>query len=348
MRQRRNFLTLLALAGAFGIVAAGSAAAEPVADFFKGKTITIVVGYSAGGTYDATARLLSQYLGRHLPGKPSMIVKNMPGSGAIKAILHLANVAPHDGTSLGMVARSYPIDPAFNPEGAKYNPAAFNPIGSTSTEVSVAVTWNTSPVKTFDDLMTHEATFGATGFRDDTGRFPMLTKRLTGAKIKVVTGYPGGNDVTMAMEKREVEGRFGWSWGSIKSRARPWLEQKKINIILQMGMKKASDLPNVPFIMDYARTPKDKAALEFLFMPQAAAWPLIAPPDVPADRVAALRAAFQATMKDKEFLAKAAKARLDIEPVSGEEMAANNKRIAGFDHSIIERAKELTAGNAAN
>ena len=245
-------------------------------------------------------------------------------------------------------ARSYPIDPAFNPEGAKYDPARFNPIGSTSTEVSVAVTWNTSPVKSFDDLMTHEATFGATGFRDDTGRFPMLAKRLTGARIKVVTGYPGGNDVTMAMEKREVEGRFGWSWGSIKSRAKPWLEQKKINIILQMGMKKASDLPNVPFIMDYAKTPKDKAALEFLFMPQAAAWPLIAPPDVPADRVAALRAAFQATMKDKEFLAKAAKARLDIEPVSGEEMAANNTHIAGFDHTIIERAKELTAGNPTN
>lgn len=341
MRQSRTFFAAMALAAMLS--SAQSAIAESVADFYAGKTITIIVGYSAGGTYDATARLLSQYLGHHLPGKPSMIVKNMPGSGAIKAILHLANVAPHDGTALGMVARSYPIDPAFNPEGAKYNPSSFNPIGSTSTEVSAAVTWHTSKVKTFNDLMTHQATFGATGFRDDTGRFPMLAQRLTGAKIKVVPGYPGGKDVTLAMEKGEVEGRFGWSWGSIKSRSRAWLQQKKINIILQMGMKKASDLPEVPFIMDYAKTKLDKAALEFLFMPQAAAWPLIAPPDVPADRVAALRAAFQATMKDPGFLAKAERLRLDIDPVSGEEMAANNKRIAGFDHTVLERAKALTA-----
>lgn len=321
------------------------AVADAVADFYKDRQMTIVCGYSAGGTYDRTARLLAKHLGKHLPGNPSLIVKNMPGTGSIKAILHLYNVAPKDGSTLGVVARSYPIEPAFEPEKAKYDPSRFIPLGSTSTEVSVAVTWHESPVKSFKDLMARETTFGATGFRDDTGRFPLLARNLTGAKIKVVTGYPGGNEVTMAMERGEVEGRFAWSWGSVKSRSRPWLDGRKINIIAQMGLAKARDLPNVPLLLDYATTPQDRAALELLFAPQAVAWPLIAPPDVPADRVAALRKAFDATMTDAEFVAEATKQRIDVDPVSGAEMEAIVKRIVTFDKSVIDRAKALTTAN---
>jgi hypothetical protein len=204
------------------------------------------------------------------------------------------------------------------------------------------VTWYTSKVKTFNDLFTHEITVGATGMTDDTGRFPLLAKKLTGAKLKIVTGYPGGNNVTQAMEKGEVEGRFGWSWGSIKVRSRDWLRDKKINIILQMAVKKAADLPKVPFIMDYAKTDLDKQALELLFAPQAAAWPLIAPPGIPADRLAALRKAFMDTMKDPKFVAEAEKLHIELDPMGGEEMSANIKRILSFPEKVVDRAKYLT------
>lgn len=327
------------------LVAAGSATAMPAAsqeDFFKSKTITVYIGYAPGGTYDATARLLSRHMPHHLAGQPNMIPTNMAGAGSIKAILHLYTVAPKDGTALGMVARSYSIEPIFSPESAKYDPTRFNPIGSTSSEVSVGVSWHTTPFKTFNDLMTKEITVGATGTTDDTGRFPMLARRLTGAKIKIVQGYPGGNDITVAMERGEVEGRFGWSWGSVKSRSRDWIEQKKINILFQMGMNKAEDLPDTPFIMDFAKNERDKQALELVFAPQVTAWPLVAPPGLPAERVTILRRAFDATMKDPAFNAEADKLRIDVEPVTGEEMQKIVQRISGFDRTVIDRALELT------
>ena len=327
-----------ALATPFG----PGAAAQSVESFYKGKTIAVLIGYSPGGLYDITARLLSRHMSRHIPGTPTMVPQNMPASGSIRAILTLYNVSPKDGTALGVVARSYAIDPIFNPISEKYDPTKFNPIGSTSSEVSVAVTWQTSPVKTFEDLYTHEITVGSTGQTDDTARFPLLTKRLTPAKIKIVTGYPGGNDVTMAMEKGEVDGRFGWSWGSIKVRSRDWLERKQINIILQMALTKAPDLPDTPFIMDYAKTDLDKQALELIFAPQAAAWPMLAPPGLPADRLAALRKAFMDTMTDPTFVAEADKLHVEIEPMKGEEMAAMVERILNFPPAVVDRAKALT------
>ena len=336
------------IGGAMTIGFGRDAAAQSVESFYKGKNINVVIGYAPGGLYDITARLISRHMGRAIPGQPTMIPQNMASSSSIRAILHLYNVAPKDGTALGVVARSYPIDPLLTPMEQKYDALKFNPIGSTSSEVSAAVTWYTSSVKTFDDLFTREVTTGSTGMTDDTGRFPLLAKNLTGAKIKIVTGYPGGNDVTMAMEKGEVDARFGWSWGSIKSRSKSWLDEKKINIILQMAIKKAPDLPNTPFIMDYAKTELDKQALELLFAPQAFAWPLIAPPGVPADRVAALRKAFDDTMKDPAFLADAKKLTVEIEPMSGIEMDTLIKHILSFDHKAVERVTELTTLPAAN
>ena len=174
----------------------------------------------------------------------------------------------------------------------------------------------------------------------------MIARRLAGAKIKIVQGYPGGNDITLAMERGEVDGRFGWSWGSVKSRSKDWLDDKKIFILFQMGMNKAADLPDTPFIMDYAKTEQDRQALEWIFAPQVTAWPLIAPPDLPAERVALLRTAFDATMKDPAFVAEAEKIRIDVEPVTGQEMQKIVQRISGFQRSVIERALELTAPSA--
>lgn len=324
------------------LVASATSARSDETDFFAGKNISVMIGYAAGGTYDATARLLSRHMGRHIPGNPTFLPQNLPGSGGIKAILNLYSVAPRDGTALGMLARSYAVEPAFNPQMAKYDPARFSPIGSTSKEVSVGVVWHARGVTSLADLQTREITAGATGVIDDTGRFPTLIRKLTGAKIKVVTGYPGGNDVTMAMERGEVDARVGWSWGSLKSRSKPWLDEKKIHVLIQMALQKAPDLPDIPLIMDFAKTDLDRKALELLFSPQISAWPLIAPPDVPKERIAILRRAFDATMKDPAFLADADRIQIEVDPVSGETMQQVATRIAAFDRAVIDRAIELT------
>jgi len=324
-----------------GLMVCAAQAETVEKEFYAGKPITVLIGYAAGGTYDATARLLSRHMGRHIPGNPVFLPQNLPGSGGIKTILNLYSVAPRDGTTLGMLSRSYPLEPAFNPQSARYDPRLFNPIGSTSREVSVGVVWYTKQIKHVDDLYKTQITTGATGTTDDTGRFPTLLVNLTGAKIKVITGYPGGNDVTMAMEKGEVDARFGWSWGSLKSRSRNWLDEKKVDIIVQMGLQKAADLPDVPIIMDFAKTETDRKALEFLFTPQVTAWPLVAPPNVPKERVALLRDAFMQTMKDPEFLAEAKGLNFDVDPVLGEKMQAVVEKVLATPKDISAKAKGL-------
>jgi tripartite-type tricarboxylate transporter receptor subunit TctC len=340
LERRLRLLGRLAL----GLVMAASLTrvvhAQSVEDFYRGKTITIIVGVSPGGTYDATARLLAKSMGDHMPGKPTMVVQNLLGAGGTSAVIHLYNAAARDGTIIGMPPRNFPIAPYFNAQ-LKYDGRRFNAIGSTTSEVAVAVTWHTVPVKSLEDAFTREISVGATAYLDDTGVLALLTKNLTKAKIRLVTGYPGGNDISAAMEKGEVDARFGWSWGSVKSRARDWLADKKINIILQMGVRKAPDLPNTPFIMDYAETARDRQAMELLMAPQAFAWPFVTPPDVPADRVNALRRAFDATMKDKSFVADAKKIDIEVDPLSGEAMQELINRVLSFDQSVVGRAQEL-------
>lgn len=338
--MRNKVLSVLLLGSA--LLASGRHATAQE-DFYKGRKIDVLIGYAAGGTYDTTARLLARHMPRHIPGAPLMIPQNLPGSGSIKAILHLHDVAPKDGTALGMISRGYPIEPVFFPDQAKYDPKQFNPIGSTSTEVSVGVVWHTKPFNSLADLQTREIILGSTGPTDDTGRFPMILKNLTGAKIRIVQGYPGGNNITMAMEAGEVDGRFGWSWGSVKSRSKQWLDDNKIRILVQMALHKAKDLPNVPFIMDFAKTELDRQALELIFAPQAVAWPLVAPPGVPADRITMLRRAFDKTMQDPLFIAEAAKLSIDIEPVTGEEMQAVVEKISKIDRKAADRALVLSA-----
>ena len=320
----------------------GQGAALAQTPFYQGKTITMIVGYTPGGLYDTTTRLVSRHIPRHLAGNPTVIVQNMPGAGGTKALMHMYSVAPKDGTVFGMVKRSYATDPMFETDAPEYDPNKVQPIGSTSAETSIVATWHTSKVKTFEDTFKHEMTVGATSSTDGTVRYAQLVRRITPAKLKIVSGYPGGNDVTLAVERGEVDSKFGWSWGSVKSRAKEWLDQKKINIVLQMGLKKADDLPNVPFIMDYAKTEVDKQALELVFAPTAFAWPIVAGPGVPAERIAELRKAFDATMKDPEFLADARKLDIESEPIGGEEMAKVVARLSTFDKAAVARAKELT------
>ena len=337
---RRSFQVLGLLVACGATPNLGKAADAP---FFEKKTITIIVGFSPGGLYDLTARAMARNLGRHISGNPLVIVQNMPGAGGATALAFLFGRAPQDGTTIGMLKRSYATDPLFDAEAFKYDPARLHAIGSTSPETSVAVAWHASAVKRFEDTYTTELSVGATSSTDGTVRYANLVRKLTPAKLKIVAGYPGGNEITLAMERGEVDAKFGWSWGSVKSRAREWLETRKINILMQMGVSKAGDLPDTPFIMDYAKTDRDRRALELIFAPTYMAWPLVAPPDVPADRVSDLRRAFAETMKDPQFIAEAAKLDIGIDPIQGADMDGIVRRISGYDAATVQRARELGA-----
>jgi len=338
-RYRRQLAAAGIAAVTLGL--APPAAAQTGDGAFQGKTVTIIIGYAPGGLYDLTARLLSRHMGRHIPGNPSVVPQNMVGASSYKAIMHLYSVAPKDGTTIGMISRGFANDNNLSPEMGNYDPTQLRAIGSTSSEVSVAVVWHTAAVKTFQDTLNREFTVGSTGLNSPEARFAVLVKNLTGSKIKIVTGYPGGNDVTLAMERGEVDGRFGWSWGSVKSRAKPWLDEKKINIIFQMGLAKAPDLPDTPFIMDFARNDLDRRALELLTAQQAFAWPLIAPRGIDADRLMMLRRAFDSTVKDEQFLSEAKKLDIEIEPMTGEDMDVIIKRINSFDAAVVQHALTL-------
>ena len=309
-------------------------------DFYKGKTISLIVGFSPGGTYDLTARILARHIGNHIPGKPSIIVQTMTGAGGFTAVMYLYNSAARDGTVIGMPPRNYPIAPFANDQ-LRYDGRAFHAIGSTTSEVQVCAVWHKSGISNLSDLLTREITAGITSYYDDIGTLTLVTKNITGAKLKIVNGYPGGNDISTAMEKGEVDAECGWSWGSVKNRAKAWLVQKNINIILQLGSDKAPDLPDVPFIFDFVKTDLDRKALELLMAPDAFAWPFVAPPGVAADRVEILRRAFDETMIDKAFLAEAKQTNLEINPLGGEVIQSKIDRILSFDAHVIARAKEL-------
>jgi len=309
-------------------------------DFYKGKTIAIIVGFSPGGLYDLAARVLARHLGDHIPGKPPVIVQTMTGAGGTTAVVYLYNNAVRDGTVIGMPPRNYPIAPFAN-ESLHYNGRGLIPLGSISSEVQVGAVWHDVGVTNFDDLMKREITSGVTSYYDDIGSLSLVTKAITGAKLKLVSGYPGGNDIQSAMEKREVDAEFGWSWGAIKATKKSWLDQKKLDIVLQISPAKSPELPDVPSIMDYAKNNLDRDALELLLAPDAFAWPFVAPPGVPADRVALLRQAFDETMKDPGFVSDARQLGLQTLPMSGEAMQAKIEHVLDFDASVISRAKAL-------
>ena len=290
-------------------------------DFYHGKTINIVVGFSPGGNYDLIARVLSKHFGNHIPGKPLVIVQNMTGAGGSTAVLYLYGRAARDGTIIGMPPRSYATAPLANDQ-LRYDARQLIALGSTTNEVQVGVVWHEVGVTKIDDLKTREISVGLTSFHSDIGTHAVMAKVITGAKLKMVSGYPGGNEIAMAMERREVDAQFGMSLGVLKTRMKSWIEQKKVNVIFQSGLEKSPEMPNVPFIMDYAKNDIDRKALELLLASNAFAWPFVTPPGVPGDRVSILRRAFDAAMKDPDFLNDAKQSGLEINPMSGEAMQA--------------------------
>jgi len=310
-------------AGAFIAAVCGSAAcAQAPVEFYKGKNIEIQVNVSVGGGYDLYARMLARHMSRHIPGNPNVVVQNMPGGGGMRLANWLYNVAPKDGTVFGAVARAMAFEPLLGNKGAQYDGREFNYIGSANDEVSVCVAWYTSGIKTFEDAQQKELVVGSGGTSDDTYQYPALLNNMFGAKFKMVPGYPGGNDINLAMERGETQGRCSIPWSTVKATRRFWIDENKVNFLMQYSLSKHPDLPNVPLVMDLAKNDEQRTTLKLIFGRQVMGRPFAAPPGVPKDRTEALRKAFAETMADPAFLAEAEKVKLEITPVSGEQIAS--------------------------
>lgn len=285
--------------------------------FYKGRNIQLYIGYSAGGGYDIYARVLARHMSKHIPGNPIIVPQNMPGAGSLRLANYLYNVAPKDGTAFATFARGMATEPLLGGQGTQFDPRKFTWIGSVTDEVSVCAFWHTAGIKTWDDMLTKEYTIGGTGSASDTDVFPNAMKRIFDLKLKLVTGFPGGSDVVLALERGEVNGRCGWSWSSLVSRSKRLYDEKQIFIPVQLALHKHEDLPDVPLIIDQTKDPKRLAALKLIFARQTMARPYVAPPGLPEDRKQALRTAFEETMKDPDFLAEAQKTELEVHPVTG-------------------------------
>jgi tripartite-type tricarboxylate transporter receptor subunit TctC len=324
---------------------ASIAGAQSPADFYKGKTVELDVGYSVGGAYDLYARTIGRYLGRHIPGNPTVIVKNMEGGGSLRLANWLYRVAPKDGSVLATIGRGTGFDPILGQQGAQFDGTKFTWIGSANNEVSVCVAWNaTSGITKFEDLLTKQITVGGTSMSADTDQFPKVIDGVFGAKMRIVSGYPGGNNVVLAMERGEIQGRCGWSWSSVMSTHKAWIDEKKITVLVQLALRKHPDLPNVPLIMDLAKTDEQKQILKLIFARQTMGRPYLAPPGIPADRAQALRKAFMDTMSDKDFLADAEKTKLEITPVDGAELQKLVAEVYATPADIEKKAAALLGG----
>lgn len=316
-------------------------AQQSVEDFYKGKEVSLMIGYSPGGGYDTYARMIARHIGKHIPGNPTIVPQNMPGAGSLKMTNWLYNAAPQDGSVFATFARAAPFDPLFGNENAEFRANEFNYIGSANNEVSLCAALSSSGVKSFEDLKTTELFVGGTGDTADTVQFPKIINDVFGTKMTIINGYPGGNDVVLAMERGEVNGRCGWSWSSIKSKYMDWIEDGRLVLLMQLSTGKHPDLPDVPLIMDLADSKADKKLLNLVFARQELGRPYVAPPGVPEDRVKALREAFMATMKDPEFLAEAKEADLEITPLSGERVQALVADAYDTDQAIIDRITKI-------
>lgn len=290
------------------------AQADDVADFYRGQNISMVIGYTAGGGYDLYARLLARHISKFIPGKPTVVPQNMPGAGSLKAANYIYSLAPKDGATIGTVARSMATDPLLGE--SKFDPREFTWIGSTTSETSVCAMWETSPVKRWDDMFGKTFTMGGSAPGSEPDVFTLLLKNVFGANVRLVTGYPGGNDINLAIERGEVDGRCGWSWSSIKSQRPGWIKDKKISLLVQLAMTKHPDLGEVPLLLDFAKDEEQRQIVRLVLASLVVGRPFFAPPGVPLDRKMALRKAFDDTMKDPAFREEAAKLDLEIEPVT--------------------------------
>ena len=342
MHQQTRIGSIVFAAAVGGLLIPGPGHAQSVDDFYRGKTINLIIGYSVGGGYDLYGRLVSRHIGKHIPGRPAVVPQNMTGAGSLRAAQYIYSVAPKDGTTFGTFGRQMGITPLLNPS-AQYDGTKFTWLGSVTNEVSTCVTWHTSPVKTWNDILTKEIAMGGEGPGADPDVYTLLYKNVFGAKMKLVAGYHGTNDVTLAMERGEVDGLCGLSWSTMKARHQQWMNEKKLNVIIQAALRKQPELADVPLASDLTQDREKLQILKLFLASQETARPFAAPPDIPADRKAALIRAFDATMKDPEFLAEAQKLNMDINPLNAKGVDDIVAELYATPKAVLDKAAQATS-----
>jgi tripartite-type tricarboxylate transporter receptor subunit TctC len=333
---------LRAYIAAFAVLAATFAAqpsgAQSVEDFYKGKQVSVLIGFGPGGANDAWARSLARHMGKHLPGNPTLVPQNMPGAGTLKLANHLYSVAPKDGSVFGLINRGIPLEPLFGGDGAQFAPERMNWIGSPDKDTTVCAARKDAPVQTMHDLFTKELVVGATGSGADTAIYPEFLAEFLGMKFRTIKGYPGSNEIILAMERNEVHGICV----AYESLARQRLAvEGKLNYLLQAALEKDPTIPaDIPLALELAKGEDDRKALELFLARVSLGRPFVAPPSIPAERVAALRGAFMATMKDPEFVEETKKLRLTVDPITGERLAGMIAEIYKTPKDVVKRVGE--------
>jgi tripartite-type tricarboxylate transporter receptor subunit TctC len=325
------------------LLAASAARAQPVetdttADFYRGKTLNIVVGHEAGTGYDFFGRTLSRHISRHLPGNPNAVVQNMQGAGGLKAANWLYNVAPKDGTTVSVFAPEAAFKPLFGDPAALFDSVRFGWIGNMDESIATCVVSSQSGIASLEHLLKRDALFGATGVAAPTSEMTYGLINFLGARIKVVQGYKGTADVRIALTRGEIEGACGPSVSTLKTQWKDEMASGRFRPIVQFGLKKSPDLPGVPGIYDFAKSDADREVFDIAFGTHALGRPLLAPPGVPPERVGALRAAFSTAMQDPDYLADIQKLGLATITSSGEEAEALVRRFFSYPQSVIEKA----------
>jgi tripartite-type tricarboxylate transporter receptor subunit TctC len=334
------FVAFLALLGA------APAQGQSVESFYRGRTISLVIGYSVGGGYDIHGRVLARHLGRHIPGNPGIIVQNMPGGGSLRAANYLYNAAPKDGTTIGVFSRGMAMEPLIGSSNTQYDSRKFTWIGSITNEVSVCATSSASKVKTWDDLLATPFTVAGEGSGSDPDIFATMIRNVFGAKLRLIPGYPGSAEMTLAIERGEVDGRCGWTWSSIKLQRPDWITGHRLNVLVQLASRRIPELADVPLLIEHATTARQRQIVDVILSRQAMGRPVVAPPGVPEDRKQTLRVAFDATMADPDYVAEATARGLEVNPVGGADLDKLLDQLYATPPEVIAEVRAIIAPGA--
>jgi tripartite-type tricarboxylate transporter receptor subunit TctC len=337
-RTERMKKTLLALSILLAAALPAAAQQDDVAAFFKGKTMRLVVGIGVGSGYDINARLLARHMAAHIPGQPTIIVQNQPGAGSLSMTNALYHTGPFDGTVMGASFNGMPTTPLLQPGGARFDPVKLNWLGSTNRETQAMYVWHTAPAQALEDMKSKEIVMGAQAPGSTQFDYPVLANRLFGFKFKVVTGYESTPKIHLAMESGEAHGTIA-NWSTLKAISTNWITEKKIRILAQWALTKSPELGDVPMFLDQAKTDAERAALRLMLARLEYGRPFFLPPNVPAARVEALRRAFDATMKDPAYLAEADKLKIDVDPLSGEQVATLVEQVSRTNPETVARVR---------
>jgi tripartite-type tricarboxylate transporter receptor subunit TctC len=328
------------IAACLALVPAGASAQQTPEAFYKGKTVSIYIGFSAGGTYDYFGRLVSRHLGKHIPGNPTVIAQAMPGAGSFQLANWMARVAPKDGSAIGIISQTAAIEEVLKSPGVQFKSTDFNWIGRATSNVEISLVWHTSKAKKVEDAITNVIPIATTGVGSPSEGYHKLLNGVIGTQFKLVGPYPGSTDGLLAMERGETDGAFT-SWNTLNVSRHEWLVEKKVSVLVQYALERLPELAGVPTMVELGKTPEDKAMFAFYVSGGEVGRAFMAPPGVPADRVAVLRKAFDDAMKDPELLEEISKAKLDFHPASGDKLQKIIADTANVSPAVIARMQAL-------